>query len=250
VPLFSDSGIEYLSRKLASSDFEEAWLAAYLLCFMHGAIQPVNDDAKAMRSRIRALLIRTRLQSLLKRATTSKHQRSIREMLDYLDSVQEARADGAGSSREAGDGRDVATEKETARGLLYRAAVSRGTVTHVDSKDPTGELEDKLRYLTEDELSLLRDADNEYVDCRWYFVVRLVQPGVYRIRVTCRATGNHQIIAHSPRNSIFPLKDFREVDEFQTITLDFDARQSQHLILNCTRGSIQIDAMTVEKDDG
>ena len=131
--------------------------------------------------------------------------------------------------------------------ISYAVAVSKGTVTKVDSKDPSGELESKLRYLTQEQLSLLRDVDNEYVSSPWYFVVRITEPASYTIRVTCRADGNHQIIAHSPRNPSFEFKDFRDVDKFQTFTLDFNARHSHYLIINCTSGNVYIDALSIEK---
>ncbi|MFC1850577.1 hypothetical protein ACFL27_10330, partial [candidate division CSSED10-310 bacterium] len=55
--------------------------------------------------------------------------------------------------------------------LLFKVGLSRGTVGQVESKDPTDELEKRLDYLNQDEILLLRDIDNEYITCRWYFVV-------------------------------------------------------------------------------
>lgn len=133
--------------------------------------------------------------------------------------------------------------------MSYAVAVSNGFIDYVGEKDPTGELESRIRYLKMNELSLLRSVDNEYVDCACYFVVRVSESVLYDISITCRVDGNHQILAHSPRNPLF-YQDFRDVANFQTLDFVFDGRKSRYLIFNCTRGHMHIDALKANKTGG
>ncbi|REJ65776.1 MAG: hypothetical protein DWQ31_17750 [Planctomycetota bacterium] len=134
---------------------------------------------------------------------------------------------------------------EAGRAANYQVAVSRDTVNHVGTRDPSAGLEQVLRYLDEDERALLSEEDGSFLTCRWYFVVRLAEAGRYEIRVTVRATSNHQVWAHSPLNSNFPRQDHRDVKNFDTLRFDFDARESRYLIVNCTNGQLQVDELTV-----
>ena len=83
-----------------------------------------------------------------------------------------------------------------------------------------------------------------------YCVIGFSQGFRFRIEVTCRADGNHQVIAFSPRSSSFTRKDFRDLKESQKLTLEFDSTESRYLVLNCTRGNLFIDALSIEKTEG
>ena len=127
---------------------------------------------------------------------------------------------------------------------------TQASVTQVYTKDPADELERKTKYLDERLLTHISEADGEEIECPNYCVIKFNSAGRFRIQITCRADGNHQIIAFSPRSRSFNRRDFRVVKEPRTLTVEFDSSASRYLVLNCTRGNLFVDALTIEKIEG
>lgn len=125
---------------------------------------------------------------------------------------------------------------------LFKAGVCT-PIDFVFTKEPTGELEKKTRYLSDDEMSTLRKVDGDICVARWYFVVRVDEPAKYEIRITCRPTVG-LITVFSPRNPAFQQ---RSANTSRTISINFDAQQSRYLVFVYPSGKLQIDAVSVKK---
>jgi len=123
-------------------------------------------------------------------------------------------------------------------------------VTNVYTKDPADELERNTAYLDERLFGLLSKTDGEEIKCRMYCVIKFNREGRFRIKMTCRADGNHQIIAFSPRSRSFKRQDFLGVKVSRTLALEFDSSDSRYLVLNCTRGNLFVDGLAIEEIDG
>ena len=181
------------------------------------------------------------------------------ENIDHNDQ-SESQADDARPSQESetmnleGDGRTrgrLGNNSKSEDQGDYGLGVTRVYIDNVRGRNPAGELESKTRYLNARELALVQHADQEELESTNYFVIKFLRPAQYRICVTCRAEGNHQVVAHSPRSKSLPWKSFPGVKEPKTLELDFDAADSRYLIMNCgTPGSLYVDAVSIEETKG
>ena len=131
----------------------------------------------------------------------------------------------------------------------WKLGKTQASVAHVNTKDPTGELEQKTAYIAEKDLVMLNQVDGKEIKCPMYCVIKFSKAGKFKLKITCRADGNHQILAFAPRSPNFKTQDFRNVKEAKTITLNFDSTNSRYLVLNCTAGNLFVDALSIEAED-
>jgi hypothetical protein len=136
----------------------------------------------------------------------------------------------------------------------FQLGLTRVAIDHVDTKDPSGELDETTLYLSAivnaRELALVEHLDGEELSCPAYLVVKFLRPARYRLSMTCRAErGNHKIHVHSPRSESFSSRVLTDFEVPRAFSLEFDAADSPYLLVNGYHdsGSLFVDSLRVEE---